>query len=198
MTTTPLPPSSPSPADVLTQQPDPLGRFGKFGGKYVPETLMPALFELEQSFEEYRNDPDFQQELQQLLRDYVGRPSPLYFAERLTSHYAKPDGTGAQIYLKREDLNHTGAHKINNALAQVLLAKRMGKRRIIAETGAGQHGVATATVCARFGLECIVYMGVQDMERQALNVFRVRRLLKMRLLKRFEIGLRMLKRPIIF
>ncbi len=174
MTTTPLPPSSPSPADVLTQQPDPLGRFGKFGGKYVPETLMPALFELEQSFEEYRNDPDFQQELQQLLRDYVGRPSPLYFAERLTSHYAKPDGTGAQIYLKREDLNHTGAHKINNALAQVLLAKRMGKRRIIAETGAGQHGVATATVCARFGLECIVYMGVQDMERQALNVFRMR------------------------
>ncbi len=174
MTTTPLPPSSPSPADVLTQQPDPLGRFGKFGGKYVPETLMPALFELEQSFEQYRNDPDFQQELQQLLRDYVGRPSPLYFAERLTSHYAKPDGTGAQIYLKREDLNHTGAHKINNALAQVLLAKRMGKRRIIAETGAGQHGVATATVCARFGLECIVYMGVQDMERQALNVFRMR------------------------
>jgi tryptophan synthase beta chain len=135
---------------------------------------MPALFELEQSFKQYRDDPDFQQELQQLQRDYVGRPSPLYFAERLTSHYAKADGSGAQIYLKREDLNHTGAHKINNALAQVLLAKRMGKRRIIAETGAGQHGVATATVCARFGLECIVYMGVQDMERQALNVFRMR------------------------
>lgn len=172
MTTTPLPRSSQP--DATTQQPDALGRFGKFGGKYVPETLMPALFELEQSFQQYRNDPDYQKELQQLQRDYVGRPSPLYFAERLTAHYAKPDGSGAQIYLKREDLNHTGAHKINNALAQVLLAKRMGKQRIIAETGAGQHGVATATVCARFGLECIVYMGVQDMERQALNVFRMR------------------------
>jgi tryptophan synthase beta chain len=135
---------------------------------------MPALFELEQAFQQYSNDSDFQTELQQLLRDYVGRPSPLYFAERLSEYYARPDGTGPQIYLKREDLNHTGAHKINNALAQVLLAKRMGKRRIIAETGAGQHGVATATVCARFGLECIVYMGVQDMERQALNVFRMR------------------------
>ena len=174
MTTTPLPRSSQPDADAVSQQPDALGRFGKFGGKYVPETLMPALSELEQCFWQYCNDPDFQQELQQLQRDYVGRPSPLYFAERLTSHYAKPDGSGAQIYLKREDLNHTGAHKINNALAQVLLAKRMGKRRIIAETGAGQHGVATATVCARFGLECIVYMGVQDMERQALNVFRMR------------------------
>ncbi len=174
VTTTPLPRSSQSDTDTVTQQPDALGRFGTFGGKYVPETLMPALFELEQSFKQYRDDPDFQQELQQLQRDYVGRPSPLYFAERLTSHYAKADGSGAQIYLKREDLNHTGAHKINNALAQVLLAKRMGKRRIIAETGAGQHGVATATVCARFGLECIVYMGVQDMERQALNVFRMR------------------------
>jgi len=172
VTITPLTPSSE--ADATTQLPDALGRFGKFGGKYVPETLMPALTELEQFFLQYRNDPDYQQELQQLQRDYVGRPSPLYFAERLTAHYAKPDGTGAQIYLKREDLNHTGAHKINNALAQVLLAKRMGKRRIIAETGAGQHGVATATVCARFGLECIVYMGVQDMERQALNVFRMR------------------------
>ena len=174
MTTTPLPPSSQPDANAATQQPDALGRFGKFGGKYVPETLMPALLELEQSFQQYSHDPDFQQELQQLLRDYVGRPTPLYFAERLSAHYAKPDGTGPQIYLKREDLNHTGAHKINNALAQVLLAKRMGKRRIIAETGAGQHGVATATVCARFGLECIVYMGVQDMERQALNVFRMR------------------------
>ncbi len=174
MTTTPLPRSSQPDADAVSQQPDALGRFGKFGGKYVPETLMPALSELEQCFWQYCNDPDFQQELQELQRDYVGRPSPLYFAERLTSHYAKPDGSGAQIYLKREDLNHTGAHKINNALAQVLLAKRMGKRRIIAETGAGQHGVATATVCARFGLECIVYMGVQDMERQALNVFRMR------------------------
>jgi tryptophan synthase beta chain len=172
VTTTPLPHNSQT--DSAIQQPDALGRFGRFGGKYVPETLMPALLELEQSFKQYSNDLNFQNELQQLLRDYVGRPSPLYFAERLSTHYAKPDGSGAQIYLKREDLNHTGAHKINNALAQVLLAKRMGKRRIIAETGAGQHGVATATVCARFGLECIVYMGVQDMERQALNVFRMR------------------------
>ncbi|MEI1373333.1 tryptophan synthase subunit beta [Nostoc sp. UHCC 0926] len=157
-----------------TVQPDLLGRFGKFGGKYVPETLMPALSELETAFHQYRDEPSFQAELQNLLRDYVGRPSPLYFAERLTTNYARPDGTGAQIYLKREDLNHTGAHKINNALAQVLLAKRMGKKRIIAETGAGQHGVATATVCARFGLKCVIYMGVQDMERQALNVFRMK------------------------
>lgn len=157
-----------------TARPDSLGRFGKFGGKYVPETLMPALSELEAAYEQYRHDAGFQEELQGLLKDYVGRPSPLYFAERLTKHYARPDGTGPQIYLKREDLNHTGAHKINNALAQVLLAKRMGKKRIIAETGAGQHGVATATVCARFGLECVVYMGVQDMQRQALNVFRMR------------------------
>lgn len=135
---------------------------------------MPALSELEAAFHQYCHDPAFQAELQQLMQDYVGRPSPLYFAERLTAHYAKPDGTGPQIYLKREDLNHTGAHKINNAIAQALLAKRMGKKRIIAETGAGQHGVATATVCARFGLECVVYMGVHDMDRQALNVFRMR------------------------
>ncbi|MBN3890387.1 MAG: tryptophan synthase subunit beta [Nostoc sp. JL31] len=168
MTTTPLSPNS------TAQVPDTLGRFGRFGGKYVPETLMPALAELETAYQQYRNDPGFQAELQQLLRDYVGRATPLYFAERLTAHYARPDRTGPQIYLKREDLNHTGAHKINNALGQVLLAKRMGKQRIIAETGAGQHGVATATVCARFGLECIIYMGVQDMERQALNVFRMR------------------------
>ncbi|MBE9178980.1 tryptophan synthase subunit beta [Oculatella sp. LEGE 06141] len=182
MTHTPLSPSQSSsqssssnvPADFLTQRPDPLGRFGRFGGKYVPETLMPALSELETAFYQYRDEPEFQQELQGLMRDYVGRPSPLYFAERLTQHYARPDGSGAQIYLKREDLNHTGAHKINNALGQVLLAKRMGKQRVIAETGAGQHGVATATVCARFGLECIIYMGVHDMERQALNVFRMR------------------------
>ncbi|MBW4689477.1 MAG: tryptophan synthase subunit beta [Komarekiella atlantica HA4396-MV6] len=160
--------------NTVTVHPDSLGRFGKFGGKYVPETLMPALSELETAFEQYRNEASFQAELQNLLRDYVGRPSPLYFAERLTTHYARPDGTGAQIYLKREDLNHTGAHKINNALAQVLLAKRMGKQRIIAETGAGQHGVATATVCARFGLDCVIYMGVHDMERQALNVFRMK------------------------
>lgn len=168
MTLTPIPTSS------LQQRPDTLGRFGQFGGKYVPETLMPALAELEEAFYRFRNEEGFQAELQQLLHDYVGRPSPLYFAERLTEYYARPDGTGAQIYLKREDLNHTGAHKINNALGQVLLAKRMGKQRIIAETGAGQHGVATATVCARFGLDCVIYMGVHDMERQALNVFRMR------------------------
>jgi tryptophan synthase beta chain len=175
VTLTPLS-SNFQPADnqASTQTPDVLGRFGQFGGKYVPETLMPALSELEAAYQQYRNDPGFQAELQQLLRDYVGRATPLYFAERLTAHYARPDGTGAQIYLKREDLNHTGAHKINNALAQVLLAKRMNKQRIIAETGAGQHGVATATVCARFGLDCVIYMGVQDMERQSLNVFRMR------------------------
>lgn len=165
MTTTPL---------KNSPQPDSLGHFGNFGGKYVPETLMPALSELESAYAKYRNDPEFGQELQQLLKDYVGRVSPLYFAERLTAHYAKPDGSGAQIYLKREDLNHTGAHKINNALGQVLLAKRMGKKRVIAETGAGQHGVATATVCARFGLECVIYMGVEDMARQSLNVFRMK------------------------
>lgn len=170
MTTTPLPPNS----HQTAQRPDASGRFGRFGGQYVPETLMPALSELEAAYHKYRLDPSFQQELQHLLRDYVGRKTPLYFAERLTNYYARPDGTGAQIYFKREDLNHTGAHKINNALAQVLLAKRMGKQRVIAETGAGQHGVATATVCARFGLECIIYMGVQDMERQSLNVFRMR------------------------
>ncbi|MDB9535789.1 tryptophan synthase subunit beta [Dolichospermum planctonicum CS-1226] len=170
MTTTPLSVNFSQTALV----PDTLGRFGRFGGKYVPETLMPALAELETAYQQYRHEPRFQAELQGLLRDYVGRATPLYFAERLTANYARPDGTGAQIYLKREDLNHTGAHKINNALGQVLLAKRMGKKRIIAETGAGQHGVATATVCARFGLECIIYMGVHDMERQSLNVFRMR------------------------
>ncbi|MFN3927533.1 MAG: tryptophan synthase subunit beta [Pseudanabaenaceae cyanobacterium] len=153
----------------LSSRPDALGRYGRFGGKYVPETLMPALEALEQAFYQYRGDATFHAELAGYLRDFVGRPTPLYFAERLTQHYGS-----AQIYLKREDLNHTGAHKINNALGQVLLAQRMGKKRIIAETGAGQHGVATATVCARFGLECVIYMGVQDMERQALNVFRMR------------------------
>lgn len=171
MTTTPIGSNS---QHGNSRQPDTLGRFGQFGGKYVPETLMPALAELEAAYGHYRHDSDFQAELDDLLRDYVGRPSPLYFAERLTAHYARPDGSGPQIYLKREDLNHTGAHKINNALAQVLLAKRMGKQRVIAETGAGQHGVATATVCARFGLTCVIYMGVHDMERQALNVFRMR------------------------
>lgn len=158
----------------LGERPDPLGRFGRFGGQYVPETLMPALAELEQAFARYSRDPEFQAEFEVLLRDYVGRPNPLYFAERLTEYYRRPDGQGPNIYLKREDLNHTGAHKINNALGQALMAKRMGKKRIIAETGAGQHGVATATVCARFGLECVIYMGVHDMERQALNVFRMR------------------------
>lgn len=175
MTTTPISSQAGQIAsNPLAQRPDALGRFGQFGGKYVPETLMPALAELEAAFHQYWQEAEFQQELNGLLRDYVGRPSPLYFAERMTQHYARPDGTGVQIYLKREDLNHTGAHKINNALGQVLLAKRMGKQRIIAETGAGQHGVATATVCARFGLNCVIYMGVHDMDRQALNVFRMR------------------------
>jgi tryptophan synthase beta chain len=174
VTRTPLSSTDQSVSSTVAQRPDSQGRFGQFGGKYVPETLMPALSELEAAFYQSRQDPEFQAEFQSLLKDYVGRPSPLYFAERLTQHYARPDGSGAQIYLKREDLNHTGAHKINNALGQVLLAKRMGKQRIIAETGAGQHGVATATVCARFGLGCIIYMGMHDMERQALNVFRMR------------------------
>ena len=156
-----------------SQLPDSLGRFGPYGGKYVPETLMPALAELESAYARYKNESGFQTELQGLLKDYVGRANPLYFAERLSKHYTRSNFT-PEIYLKREDLNHTGAHKINNALAQALLAIRMGKKRIIAETGAGQHGVATATVCARFGLECIIYMGVQDMERQKLNVFRMR------------------------
>jgi tryptophan synthase beta chain len=167
MTTTPIE------SNATRQLPDSLGRFGPYGGKYVPETLMPALAELEAAYARYKEEPEFQQELQGLLGDYVGRPNPLYFAERLSQHYTRPD-CQPEIYLKREDLNHTGAHKINNALAQALLAIRMGKKRIIAETGAGQHGVATATVCARFGLECVVYMGVQDMERQKLNVFRMR------------------------
>ncbi|XP_042500459.1 tryptophan synthase beta chain 1-like [Macadamia integrifolia] len=156
------------------QRPDSFGRFGKFGGKYVPETLMHALTELESAFKSLSGDEEFQKELDGILRDYVGRESPLYFAERLTEHYKRPNGEGPHIYLKREDLNHTGAHKINNAVAQALLAKHLGKTRIIAETGAGQHGVATATVCARFGLQCIIYMGAQDMERQSLNVFRMK------------------------
>ncbi|KAL6999335.1 tryptophan synthase [Sarracenia purpurea var. burkii] len=159
---------------AVLQRPDSFGRFGKFGGKYVPETLMYALTELESAFHSLAGDQEFQKELEGILRHYVGRETPLYFAERLTEHYKRPNGEGPHIYLKREDLNHTGAHKINNAVAQALLAKRLGKKRIIAETGAGQHGVATATVCARFGLQCIIYMGAQDMERQALNVFRMR------------------------
>ncbi|SOB89502.1 tryptophan synthase beta chain [Ureibacillus xyleni] len=144
------------------------GRFGRFGGQFVPETLMTALQELEEAYEHFKNDDSFQQELHYYLKNYVGRETPLYFAERLTEACG-----GAKIYLKREDLNHTGAHKINNALGQALLAKRMGKKKIVAETGAGQHGVATATACALLNLECIVYMGAEDVKRQALNVFRM-------------------------
>ncbi|MYI72394.1 MAG: tryptophan synthase subunit beta, partial [Synechococcus sp. SB0673_bin_10] len=153
-------------------RPNSRGRFGRFGGQYVPETLIPALQELEQAAAQAWRDPAFTAELNCLLHTYVGRPTPLYEATRLTEHYQRPDG-GPRLWLKREDLNHTGAHKINNALGQVLLARRMGKRRILAETGAGQHGVATATVCARFGLACVIYMGAEDMRRQALNVFRM-------------------------
>ncbi len=149
--------------------PDEHGRFGKFGGKFVPEIIMPALQELEQAYEEAKTDPVFQETYQHYLKHYVGRPTPLYFAERLTEHLG-----GARVYFKREDLAHTGAHKINNALGQVLLAKKMGKQRIIAETGAGQHGVATVTACALLGLDCEIYMGTEDIVRQKLNVFRMR------------------------
>ena len=156
--------------------PDEKGHFGTFGGRYVAETLMPLVLELERAYSEAQADPDFEDELDRLLRDYVGRPSPLTFAARLTEHVrtiAGP-GRGAKIYLKRDELNHTGAHKINNCVGQVLLAKRMGRTRIIAETGAGQHGVATATVCALMGLPCVVYMGAADVERQKPNVFRMK------------------------
>jgi tryptophan synthase beta chain len=149
--------------------PDAHGHFGPYGGRFVPETLMTALLDLEREYEAARKDPAFQKELDHLLSEFVGRPTPLYFAERLTGELG-----GAKIYLKREDLLHTGAHKINNAVGQILLARRMGKKRVIAETGAGQHGVATATVAARFGFECVIYMGAVDMERQALNVARMR------------------------
>ena len=145
------------------------GRFGIHGGQYIPETLMNAVIELEEAYNYYKNDPDFNAELDELYRNYAGRPSLLYYAEKMTK-----DLGGAKIYLKREDLNHTGAHKINNALGQALLAKKMGKTRLIAETGAGQHGVATATVAAYMGMDCEVYMGRLDMERQALNVYRMR------------------------
>jgi tryptophan synthase beta chain len=154
---------------ITKSEPDEHGHWGKFGGRYVPETLVAPLDELTDEFMRAREDPNFWDELNQLLRDYCGRPTPLFHARRLTAH-----AEGAQIYLKREDLLHTGAHKINNAVGQALLARRMGKRRIIAETGAGQHGVATATVCALFGLRCVVYMGAEDVQRQALNVFRMR------------------------
>ena len=145
-----------------------IGRFGEFGGQYVPETVMNAVHELENAYNKYKNDPEFNKELEYLYRNYAGRPSMLYYAERMTN-----DLGGAKVYIKREDLNHTGAHKINNVLGQILLAKRMGKKRVIAETGAGQHGVATATACALFGLECEVYMGAEDVKRQSLNVYRM-------------------------
>ena len=155
------------------RRPSKTGRYGKYGGQYVPETLMPALFELEKASKDAWNDKKFTNELDHLLKTYVGRETPLYEASRLTEHYKKQN-IRSRIWLKREDLNHTGAHKINNALGQALLAIRMGKSRIIAETGAGQHGVATATVCARFGLKCVIYMGEEDIKRQSLNVFRMK------------------------
>ena len=154
---------------LIGSLPDEKGHFGPYGGKFIAETLMEPIDELIQAYEKYRNDPEFIKELDHDLTHFVGRPSPLYYAERWSEHLG-----GAQIYLKREDLNHTGAHKINNTVGQALLAKRMGKKRIIAETGAGQHGVASATVAARFGMECVVYMGAEDIKRQAINVFRMR------------------------
>ena len=150
------------------KQPDQNGFYGRFGGRFVPETLMTAVLELEEAYRESQADPSFQAELDQLLKQYVGRETPLYYAKNLTKYVG-----GAKIFLKREDLNHTGAHKINNALGQVLLAHRMGKKKIIAETGAGQHGVATATAAALFDMECTIYMGEEDVKRQALNVFRM-------------------------
>ena len=156
--------------------PDPNGHFGAFGGRYVAETLMPLILDLEKAYEDAKKDPGFVEEMQTLLTDYVGRPSPLYYASRFTEALREkaPTGKGAKIYFKRDELNHTGAHKINNCIGQILLARRMGKTRIIAETGAGQHGVATATVAALFGLPCTVYMGATDIERQQPNVFRMR------------------------
>jgi len=154
--------------EKATPQPDASGHWGPYGGSFVPETLMAPLAELREAYEEARAAEEFRRELDALLRDYSGRPTPLFLAERLTARAG-----GARIYLKREDLSHTGSHKINNALGQVLLARRMGKQRVIAETGAGQHGVATATVCALFGLRCVVYMGAEDVRRQRLNVFRM-------------------------
>ena len=156
------------PFEISAPVPDARGHFGPYGGKFVPETLVSALEELEQEYQKARTDPEFRREFSSLLADYCGRPTPLYFAERLTQRLG-----GAKIYLKREDLLHTGAHKINNAIGQAILCKRMGKKRVIAETGAGQHGVATATAAARFGFECVVYMGAVDMKRQALNVSRM-------------------------
>jgi len=159
--------------------PDEHGRFGIYGGRFVAETLMPLILDLEKAYAEARNDPAFKREMDGHLKTFVGRPSPLYFAERLTAHLkslAGSAGLGAKIYFKREELNHTGAHKVNNVLGQIMLARRMGKKRIIAETGAGMHGVATATLCARFGLDCVVYMGAVDVARQEPNVFRMKML----------------------
>lgn len=153
----------------MKRYPDKRGHFGEYGGRYVPETLMPALLELEKAYDFYRNDREFRQELEYYLREYVGRPTPLYFAGKLTARLG-----GAKIYLKREDLNHTGAHKVNNTIGQGLLARRMGKKRVIAETGAGMHGVATATIAALFGMECEVFMGEEDTRRQSQNLFRMR------------------------
>ncbi|MEP2828772.1 tryptophan synthase subunit beta [Parvibaculum sp.] len=166
-------------ANSLRSGPDERGRFGIFGGRFVAETLMPLVLDLDQAYTDAKADPAFQAEIDYMQRDYVGRESPLYFAERLTEHLREKSAAsgqdgGAKIYFKRDELNHTGSHKINNCLGQILLAKRMGKTRIIAETGAGQHGVATATVCARFGLPCVVYMGTTDIERQKPNVFRMK------------------------
>jgi len=160
--------NAPSKPNDYSAYPDAEGRFGDYGGRYVPETLMPLVHELDRAYAEAKADPAFHAELNGYLKHFVGRPNPLYFAERLTAHFGGP-----KIYFKREELNHTGAHKINNCMGQILLAKRMGRTRIIAETGAGQHGVATATVCARFGLPCVVYMGATDVERQKPNVFRM-------------------------
>ena len=157
-------------------QPDDRGHFGQFGGRYVAETLMPLILDLERAYNDAKADPAFKAQFDDLLEHYVGRPSPLYYAERLTEELRKgaAEGMGAQVWFKRDELNHTGAHKVNNCIGQILLAMRMGKTRIIAETGAGQHGVATATVCARFGLPCIIYMGARDIERQQPNVFRMK------------------------
>ena len=172
------------PPNSFRNGPDETGHFGLFGGQFVAETLMPLILELEQAYEAAKADPAFDREIKFHLAHYVGRPSPLYFAERLTEYLrGEPaaagndgGGGGAKIYFKRDELNHTGAHKVNNVLGQVMLARRMGKPRIIAETGAGQHGVATATLCAQFGLECVVYMGAVDVERQKPNVFRMKML----------------------
>jgi tryptophan synthase beta chain len=173
-----IPMNAPAPLNSFRTGPDENGMFGLFGGRFVAETLMPLILDLQQAYEEAKRDPAFHAEMALMLKDYVGRPSPLYYAERMTEHVratAAP-GLGAKIYFKRDELNHTGAHKVNNVLGQILLAKRMGKKRIIAETGAGQHGVATATLCARYGLDCIVYMGAVDVERQKPNVFRMKML----------------------